>query len=178
MSYGSNPRVFDGAKVRYNAILPYRSAEDLSSSIGAAVKILPNGYVAKTTGAAADLPFGVVLNGVAPGADNSIAIMANGFTGTANCSVKEAAAATGDYLYTNNTTGNGVFTNEANSEPTDTLRYKCGQAMESSPSGATGSYNVIEGVIFAPIKQLLQNAIEYNGGLLLYNGLRISYNSH
>ena len=178
MSYGSNERVFDGTRARTQAILPFRSAEDLSGAIGCAVKILPNGYVAKTTGAAADLPFGVVSNGAPVGEDNSIAVLANGYVGTAYCATKEAAAAPGDYLFTNNTTGVGIFTNEANSNPTDTFRYKCGQAMESSPAGNTGTYNVIEAAIFAPIKQLLQTALSYNGSLLLYNGLRISYNSH
>lgn len=176
MPYGSNDTLFRNTESRINAILAFKSGEDLSNSVGVGVKVLPSGDVAKTTGAIDEQPFGVILKGAKVSSENSVAIMCNGFAGTALCAVTKGADV-GDLLCISNENDPGLFgSTDTLSGSTDTTTV-CAVALEKAPVTNPGTYARIEAAIFHPIRITLNNII-YNNTRITYNGIQLTYNSN
>ena len=176
MPFGSNNTFFRNTEARTNAVLPFKSGEDLSNSVGVGVKVLPSGDIAKTTGAVAEEPFGVILKGAEVGSENSVAIMGNGFSGTALCATTEGAFV-GDVLCISDEADPGLFKSVSALNPSTTSALICAIALEEAPVTAPGIYARIEASLFHPLLVLLSK-LTYNNTAITYNGIQLTYNSY
>ena len=176
MSFGSNNTFFRNTESRINAILPFKSGEDLSNSVGVGVKVLPSGDVAKTTGGIDEQPFGVILKGAKVESENSVAVMSNGFAGTALCAVTKGANV-GDLLCISTDTNPGLFTSLNTLSGSIDNASICAVALEEAPVTAPNIYARIEAAIFQPVKKSF-NRIIFNNSTITYNGIPLTYNSN
>ena len=176
MSFGSNYTFFRNTESRINAILPFKSGEDLSNSVGVGVKVLQSGDIAKTTGGSNEQPFGVILKGAIVESENSVAIMGNGFAGTAYCAVTKGANV-GDLLCISTDTDPGLFTSINTLSGSIDSASVCAVALEEAPVTAQNIYARIEAAIFHPVIKSFNNVI-FNNTNITYNGIQLTYNSN